>query len=166
MSHHLRNIAIIGGSGQSGTPIVKALLDSGRFNVTAITRTESSGTFPSAVRVHKGDCASDAFFESSLQGQDVLIITLAITAPKDLQSRLIRAAAVAGVPWILPCEFGSDPTNPEMFNGVPFFPPKKVYRDEIEQLGKSNWIGLVTGLWFDFVRSTILGLLVLRTGAD
>ena len=81
---HLKNIAIVGGAGQSGSPIVKSLLESGKFNVTAITRSESSSNFSPAVKVHKGSYASEEFLESALQGQEVLIIILGTTAPKDL----------------------------------------------------------------------------------
>jgi saccharopine dehydrogenase-like NADP-dependent oxidoreductase len=149
---HLKNIAIVGGAGQSGSPIVKSLLESGKFNVTAITRSESSSTFPSAVKVHKGSYNSEEFLESALQGQEVFIIILGTTAPKDLQIPLIKAAAAASVQWILPCEFGPDADSEELIKGVPFLASKKYYRDQIEEFGKSNWISFNCGLWFDFVR--------------
>jgi len=150
----VKNIAIVGGSGQSGSPIVESLVATGKFTITAISRDESSSTFPSPVKVVRGDY-SDSFFESSLKGQDALIIILATTAPKELQSRLIKAAASASVPWVLPCEFGPDDGNPTMSEGVPMLASKKRYRDEIQALGKSNWIGFVNGLWFDFVSALL-----------
>jgi uncharacterized protein YbjT (DUF2867 family) len=149
---HVKNIAIVGGAGQSGSHIVKSLLDSGKFNVTAITRSESSSTFPSAVKVHQGSYDSVKFLESALRDQEVFIIILGTTAPKDLQTRLIKAAAAASVPWILPCEFGPDADSEELNKGVPFLAAKKYYRDQIEELGKSSWISFNCGLWFDFVR--------------
>jgi dihydrodipicolinate reductase len=149
---HLKNIAIVGGAGQSGSPIVKSLLETGKFNVTAITRSESSSTFPSAVKVHKGRYDSEEFLEFALQGQEVLIIILGTTALKDLQTHMIMAAAAASVPWILPCEFGPDADSEELSKGVPFLVTKKYYRDQIEELGKSSWISFNCGLWFDFVR--------------
>ena len=147
----LKNIAIVGGAGQSGSPIVKSLLESGKFNVTAITRSESSSTFPSSVKVHKGSYDSEEFLESALQGQEVFIIVLATTAPTDLQTRLIKAAAAASVSWILPCEFGPDAASEELNKVVAFLASKKYYRDQIEELGKSSWISFNSGLWFDFV---------------
>jgi saccharopine dehydrogenase-like NADP-dependent oxidoreductase len=148
---HVKNIAIVGGAGQSGSHIVKSLLELGKFNVTAITRSESSSAFPSAVKVHKGSYDSVKFLESALQNQEVFIIILATTAPKDLQTRLIKAAAAASVPWVLPCEFGPDADSEELKKGVPFLAMKKYYRDQIEGLGKSSWISFNCGLWFDFV---------------
>jgi uncharacterized protein YbjT (DUF2867 family) len=147
----LKNICIVGGSGQAGSHIVDALLESNKFIVTALTRDDSSSTFPATVKVQRGDYSLSDFLISALQGQDALIIILAATAPKHLQSHLIEAAAAAGVPWILPCEFGPDTGNPLMVNSVPILASKKQYRDQIQELGKSSWIGFINGLWFDFV---------------
>jgi hypothetical protein len=149
---HVKNIAIVGGAGQSGSHIVKSLLESGKFDVTAITRSESSSTFPSAVKVHKGSYDSEEFLESALQEQEVFIIILGTTAPKDLQTRLIKAASAASVPWILPCEFGPDADSEELNKGLPILAAKKYYRDQIENFGKSSWISFNCGFWFDFVR--------------
>ena len=55
-----------------------------------------------------------------LQGQEVLIIILDTMTPRDIQSLLIEAAAAAGVPWVVPCEFGPDSGNPAMAAGVSF----------------------------------------------
>lgn len=143
----VKKIAIVGGSGQQGTPIVKALIASGNFAIRVITRNESASTFPPEVEVIRGDY-SDEFFTESLREQDVLIIILAYSAPKDLQSRLIQAAAAVSVPWVLPCEFGPDSGNPGLIEGVPPLMAKKKERDEIEALGKSCWIGVITGFWF------------------
>jgi len=38
----------------------------------------------------------------TLRGQQVLIITISVAAPSDTISKLVRAAAKAGVPYILP----------------------------------------------------------------
>ncbi|RDW75792.1 hypothetical protein BP5796_06613 [Coleophoma crateriformis] len=129
---HLKNIAIVGGSGHAGTPI------------------DSTSTFPDGVQIQKGDYSSLEFLTSALQEQDVLIILLAGLAPKDLQTRLIDAAAAAGVPWVLPCEFSPDTSNPLMADCISVLKEKKNYRDQIETLGKSSWIAVVTGLWFDY----------------
>ena len=159
---HLKNIAIAGASGNAGRHIIEALLASGNFNVTAVTRGQSSSTFPTAVKVHRGDYESLDFTVPVLQGQDVLIIVLAGMAPKDIQSRLIEAADQASVPWILPCEYGPDTANPTIAESLPVFQSKKRYRDEIEALGKSNWIAVITGLWFDSVRDSPYSTLCIR----
>ena len=38
----------------------------------------------------------------ALKGQQFLIITMAVTAPADTESKLIWAAAKAGVPYVMP----------------------------------------------------------------
>ena len=48
---------------------------------------------------------------SALNGMDVLIITMAVTAPPDTQAKLIHAAANAKVPWVFPNEWGLDHTD-------------------------------------------------------
>lgn len=72
--------------------------------MTAITRDESTSSFPAGVKVQRGSYTSDEFLVSALQDQDVFTAILVPMAPKDLQSGLIKAAAAAGVPWILPNE--------------------------------------------------------------
>ena len=138
------------GTGQVGTHILNALLDSSRFTVTAITRSDSSATFPRSVKVAKGNYEDEDFFVKALGGQDALIIAISFMAPPELQNRLIAAAAKACVPWVLPNEFGSDNAHPIM-SDIPTNGPKKQYRDEIEKLGKSSWIGIVNNPWYEFV---------------
>ncbi|EPE34281.1 NAD(P)-binding Rossmann-fold containing protein [Glarea lozoyensis ATCC 20868] len=146
----IKNIAIVGGSGQMGTPLVKALVESKRFNLTAITRSESDSTFPPTVNVLRGDYDSEDFLQSSFSNQEVLIIILATTAPKDLQPRLIRAATAVAVSYILPTEFGPDTANSALAQAVPFLFPKKSLRDQIKASQSSSLIAVVNGLWFDF----------------
>ena len=78
-----------------------------------------------------------------------------MTAP-DVQSGIINAAAKAGVPWILPNEWGQDGANAALADAVPLLKPKERYRREIEELGRSRWIGAANNPWFDFVRPSYL----------
>ena len=170
-SDHVKNIAVVGvsslsttffhlmnekliyieASGLVGSEIVKSLVEAGIFNVTALSRQDSSASFAPEVTVKRGDYGSSEFLESALQGQDVLIITLAVTTSPQVQSDLIKAAAKAGVPWILPNEYGQDGDNPELAKAVAILAGKGKYRKEIEELGRSSWIGIASNLWFDYV---------------
>ncbi|KAL9130565.1 MAG: hypothetical protein Q9217_001278 [Psora testacea] len=147
---HVRNIAVVGASGLVGGEILKSLLHSGTFNVTVLSRQNSTATFAPGITVKKGDYKSSDFLESALRGQDVLIITLAVTTSPEVQSDLIKAAAKAGVPWILPNEYGQDGANAELSEAVIFLGHKAKYRNEIEELGRSSWIGVASNLWFDY----------------
>jgi hypothetical protein len=86
----------------------------------------------------------------ALKGQDVLIITMNVLAAPDSSKKLIKAAADAGVPWILPNEWGSDASNPEAGADVMIYAPKKADREYIEELGVSSWIGIACGFWYEF----------------
>lgn len=84
-----------------------------------------------------------------MKGQDILIITMAIAAPRDQQNKLIEAAAEANVSWILPNEWGSDTAHPAIQRN-PTVARKLSVPKDIEKLGKSNWIGVVNNQWYEW----------------
>lgn len=59
------------------------------------------------------DYNNHASLVEGLKGQDALIITMATTAPKDTQQKLVAAAKDAGVQWIVPNEWGFSFNDPE-----------------------------------------------------
>ncbi|EAT81740.1 hypothetical protein HBH56_119110 [Parastagonospora nodorum] len=142
-----RKIVMVGASGTVGSPTLTALLKTGIHTITAVTRNESSATFPSGVQVKKGDYNDDSFLVSALKGHDVLILQLGIMQ-MELQVTLIEAAAKAGVPWVLPTEFGSDINSP-IAKDFEITGMKKKYRDLIEEKG-SSWVAIVNNPWFDW----------------
>lgn len=87
---------------------------------------------------------------TALQGQDALIITMANTAPAEQQIKLVRAAAAAKVPWILPNEWGSDTSHP--YNAG-IYKSKIAIHSLIEELG-SQWIAVVSNQWYEMSLST------------
>jgi uncharacterized protein YbjT (DUF2867 family) len=142
-----RKIAMVGATGTIGTPTLSALLKVGIHSITAITRAESDATFPSGVEVKKGDYNDASFLASALKGQDVLIMQLNMMQ-MELQVTLIEAAAKAGVPWVLPTEFGSDIYSP-IAADFAMTGSKKKYRDLIAEKGLS-WVAIVNNPWFDW----------------
>ena len=86
----------------------------------------------------------------ALQGQEVLVITMAVTAPRDQQTKLIEAAAAANVPWVLPNEYGCDPTNVELGKDILIAEPKIQQRRHMEKLEKSSWIAIICSFWYEF----------------
>ena len=138
----VQNVAILGASGSLGSHITNALLKTGRFTVTAISREESKATFPAEVKVTRGDLNSTSFLESALKNQHVLISTPAFGTDPSLELRVFDAAAKAGVPWILPNDFGSDVSSPKLQGkGIPVFDAKIAATEHIEKLGVAKWIG-------------------------
>lgn len=148
-SKQSRNITVVGGSGTIGAPIVAALVESGIHNVSVLSRADSKAEFPSAVKVHRGSYEDEAYLESVLAGQDVVIVTVSFTA-YGIQVPLFKAAAKARVPYVVPCEFGSDATDEALNREIILMNVKKPYRDLVEELGVSSWIGVTNNPWFDF----------------
>lgn len=165
LSKQPRNITVIGGRGNVGAAILAGLLAEGIHKVSVITRSEAAGpdgaapSFPAGVAaVHRGAYADAAFLASALRGQDVLVVTLAFGA-YEAQTAILDAAADAGVPWVVPCEFGSDATHAALNAEVSLMTAKIRYRAQVEARGVSAWIGVVTNPWFDFcMRSGMLGV--------
>jgi hypothetical protein len=143
---HLKEIAIVGATGTIGSHIVSALLTKSMFNITAISRADSKGTFPQGVKRSNVDYDDPSTLVSVLKGKDALIITMSVTAAKDTQAKLIRAAADAGITWVLPNEFGM--YNTEEAQNDTIGDGKTRDRQLIEEFGMS-WIGVTCGFWYE-----------------
>ncbi|KAF4625823.1 hypothetical protein G7Y89_g12344 [Cudoniella acicularis] len=148
--NHIENIAIVGAGGQVGKFITTALLSNGKHNLTAITRVGSTNKIPTGVTIKPVDYNSHASLVTALQGQDALIITMNVMAPPDTQSKLIAAAADANIPWVLTNEFGSSGYNEAADADTFLGPAKKAVRAQVESLGKSSWVGICCGFWYEF----------------
>ncbi|KAG2184206.1 hypothetical protein INT44_009221 [Umbelopsis vinacea] len=149
-NNHVERIAIVGVAGTIGSYMVDALLKSGNFKITAITRSDSTSQVPAGVEVKRIDYDNHDSIVEALQGQQVLIITMGTRAPRDHQTKLIEAAAAAKVPFVIPNEFGGDNADVASREDVIINSAKTQYRDHIEKLGVSSWIGICTGFWYEF----------------
>ncbi|MCJ1278307.1 hypothetical protein MMC21_006122 [Puttea exsequens] len=148
--NHISNIAIVGAGGQVGTFIVASLLARKQFTVTALTRADSTTAVPNGVKTVKVSYSNHDSLVKALTGQDALIITMAVTAPPDQQSRLIEAAAAASVPWILPNEWGIDGANAQLGKDTLLGEKLAQGREHIERLGVSAWIAFACSFWYEF----------------
>ncbi|KAK4690678.1 hypothetical protein P7C71_g6167, partial [Lecanoromycetidae sp. Uapishka_2] len=148
--NHVENVAIVGAGGQVGKYLVEELLKTGSHHITAITRAESSYKAPSGVKVTKVDYSDSEALVKALQGIEVLIITMAVTAPPEQQTALIDAAAAAHVPWVFPNEWGVDSSNDQLGKDTLIGERSKGYRKHIEELGKSSWIGITCSFWYEY----------------
>ena len=138
--------------GQVGKPITEYLLKTGKHIVTAIARPSSNSELPAGVKVARVDYSGDddAALVEVLQGQQALIITMSVTAPRDTTSKLVRAAAKAGVPYVLPNWYGHDAANDALCNDSLLSPFRDSICAEIESLGVSSYLLLVCGFWYEF----------------
>jgi hypothetical protein len=108
------------------------------------------------VVVKKGSFADESFLVRALKGQDVLLVIVPIPN-MDLGNLFIYAAAKAGVPYILPTEFGVD--TPKVGNEHSVMALKLARRRLIEELGVSSWIAVIVNFWLDAnIQSGLLGV--------
>ncbi|KAF4438603.1 NAD(P)-binding domain-containing [Fusarium acutatum] len=154
-----RKIAIIGSSGQVGRPTVKALLASGIHTITAVQRIEATSTFPPEVIVKCSDLKDESFLASTVQGHDAVVLMPPLPHLVSLQEPAVRAAGTAGVPYILPAEFGPDPFASKLIEDNQLLQDKKKIRDLIEELGVSSWISVAVGPFLDVnIKSDLWGI--------
>ncbi|KAF8853459.1 isoflavone reductase family protein-like protein CipA [Acephala macrosclerotiorum] len=127
----IKNVAVVGASGALGAPVLKAIVDSGKFHVTAVSREGSKSTFPSSVKVVKADYSSVDSLTTAFKGQDAIISAVSTEGFLG-QLVLIDAAIAAGVKRFLPSEFGSDLSHP-VTSKLPVFGYKLAVRKHIEE---------------------------------
>ena len=131
--------------------MTEEMLKLGRYKVTALTRADSTNKVPEGCEIKMIDYTNQASIVDALRGHDALIITMNTMAPPEQQTKLIEAAAEANVAWILPNEFGYDIEHPGLEKDIaPIGAKHKEYRKHIEKLGKSSWIGVTCGFWYEY----------------
>lgn len=148
MSSPIKNVVVVGASGDVGQPLVKALLESD-FNVTALTRESSSAIFPSGVKVIKTDYSPTSLVEA-FQGQDAVVSTIASTSVRT-QTSLVDSAIAAGVKVFLPSEFGVDTAASNAVDVIPGLTAKIETVQYLKSVqAKISWAVVVTGALFDW----------------
>ncbi|KAJ5727694.1 isoflavone reductase family protein (CipA) [Penicillium malachiteum] len=145
----IERVAIVGAGGTIGLPITKALLKTGKHTVTALSRKDSGNKLPEGVLVATVNYNDEATIVAALKGQQFLIITMAPTAPKGTHSKLVQAAAKAGVPYVMPNWYAADIDNTKLSGGTFLGPQDQANRNEIESLGM-QWITMCCGFWYDY----------------
>ncbi|KAH6989565.1 hypothetical protein BKA56DRAFT_477220 [Ilyonectria sp. MPI-CAGE-AT-0026] len=145
----IERVAIIGAGGTIGSHITAALLQTGKHSVKALTRKGSSNKLPEGVVVAPIDYSDQASIVAALKDQQFFIITMAPTAPRDTHSKLVQAAAKAGVPYVMPNGYAGDIDNIKLGEDTLLGPVAKANRDEIERLGM-QWITVCCGFWYDY----------------
>ncbi|KAF1999123.1 isoflavone reductase family protein-like protein CipA [Amniculicola lignicola CBS 123094] len=158
MSSEIKNVIIVGASGNLGPAILNAFLKSS-FNVSVLSRESSTATFPDNVKVIKADYDSPESLTAALKGQDAVVSLYASAAIGD-QTKLIDAAIAAGVKHFIPSEYGSNTTNPKLVEVVPVFAGKVATVNYLKSKESViNWSAIVTGPFFDWgLKVGFLGL--------
>ncbi|KAI9742767.1 MAG: hypothetical protein M1818_003496 [Claussenomyces sp. TS43310] len=149
--NRIEKVAIIGAGGRVGKHFAEELVKTGKHAVVALTRAESKSKFPEGVKVVQINYDDEESIVSALKGQQFLIITLAVQGPSsETHSNLVKAAAKAGVPYIMPNAYGTDIMNKkfgeENLTGVVCLQ----HCVEIEGTGVSSYIAMVCGQWYEW----------------
>ncbi|KAF2637337.1 NAD(P)-binding protein [Massarina eburnea CBS 473.64] len=156
----IEKVAIVGAGGKMGTHLTEHLLKTGKHVLTAIARPDSTSKFPDGVEVARVDYRGDdlSALARALKGQQFLLITMSIMAPRDTISKLIRAAAQAGVPYVLPNWFGHDPNNKTLCDDTLLSGMNDPIRAEVESLGVSSYPcgGGPNRFGFDFPKRSLV----------
>ncbi|KAI0384180.1 NAD(P)-binding protein [Hypomontagnella monticulosa] len=131
----IKRVAIFGAAGNFGTPITAALVKAG-FDVTIITRAESSSTFPDGIPVIRTEYTAEKL-TVALKGQDAVVCAVG-PAGVPTQTAMLDAAEAAGVKRFIVDDFGWGPN----FNSLPEFQPigaqRRIAWDHAEKISKRN----------------------------
>ncbi|KAM0556947.1 hypothetical protein ACHAPJ_005623 [Fusarium lateritium] len=146
----IERVAIIGVGGSVGKYLTKSLIEAGKHTVTAITRPGSTSKVPEGANAVVVDYDDEKSLVEALRGQQFLAISLSVMSPAGTQEKIIKAAATAGVPWIMPNCWGSDFTNKSLaeenmtgagvISGI----------NAIEEAGVASWIAMCCSFWYEF----------------
>lgn len=104
---------------------------------------------PKGLSVAEVDFDDHASLVSALKGHDALIISLSVTAPRDTQSKLVKASAEANIKWIMPNEYGVNASDESIANDTMIGIGARHVRKEIEQAGLS-WVSLTCSFWLEW----------------
>ena len=151
MSESIKNVVVVGASGNLGAPILQALLDSSVLNITVLSRATSEATFPPGVNVRKTDYTLSSLV-SAFEGADAVVSAVGMGGFAH-QKTMIDAAVKAGVKRFIPSEFSVNTMSPAVCVLVPVFAGKKDIIDYLvltEREGLS-WTGIAVGLLLDWV---------------
>jgi hypothetical protein len=138
--------------GHVGRLVAEELLKTGKHTITALRRAESKAELPEGVKAVTVDYSSEDSLTEALRGHDFLVISLAVTVAYDeTEATLYRAAARAGVPYVMPNHYNVDIDNEKLIAEImPDHPwPWPVRKQLLEGLGL-GWTALCCSFWYDF----------------
>ncbi|KAK9243183.1 hypothetical protein V1506DRAFT_562260 [Lipomyces tetrasporus] len=148
-TNQIRRVAIVGAGGSVGKHIAQELLKTEKHTVTALTRSGSQSKLPEGVQPVYVNYDDEASLATALEGQEFLIITLSVMAPPGTQSKLVQAAAKAGIRYVMPNVWGNDVTNEGLVSSLQNWGRSRAVINEIEKTGVSSWIALICGFWYE-----------------
>ncbi|KAL2877627.1 hypothetical protein SGCOL_007156 [Colletotrichum sp. CLE4] len=155
----LKNIAVIGGTGDLGHVIVNQLAAAGIFNLVVITRGSHAKTFPPGVKTVAADYESLDDLTVAFRGFDAVVCVV----PGHLEALLLRileAAIAAEVKRFIPSEFGSDHRNPST-QSVPLSASKIRVDEALKKAaaaGRIEYTSILGGPWIEWLMTCDTGM--------
>ncbi|KAF2711073.1 NAD(P)-binding protein [Pleomassaria siparia CBS 279.74] len=149
LTKHIERVAIVGANGNLGKHFTEELLKTGKHTITVLTRPGGKGKLPVGIKVAEVDYNDEASLVSALTGQQFLIITLSFMAPSDTHSKIVKAAAKASVPYIMPNVFGYNVLNESIRKDAPGGDAELRHILEVKGLGAS-YVTMACGSWFEW----------------
>jgi len=146
----IKRVAVVGGSGATGLPVVQALLQA-NLEVSVLSRISSTATFPEGVNVIKTDYSHESLV-NALRGQEAVVSTIS-TYSLEQQISIVDAAIEAGVRRFLPSEFGVDTSSRALGEGG--LPPALTKTETAAYLKSKEYTGMtwtcvIVGAFFDW----------------
>ncbi|RDW60608.1 hypothetical protein BP6252_11991 [Coleophoma cylindrospora] len=150
MATQLKNVVIIGASGNVGKLVLGAFDGASQFKVTVLSRSSSDATFPAGFTVRKTDY-SESDLVAAFQGQDAVISVVGMGGFTE-QKKFIDAAVSAGVKRFIPSEFSSNTLSPAVLQLLPVFGQKMEVLEYLKTKEASGltWTAIWTALLFDW----------------
>ncbi|KAL4745747.1 hypothetical protein BDW72DRAFT_211064 [Aspergillus terricola var. indicus] len=149
MSSPLKKITLVGASGAIGQILLAALLEASDFDITVLTRSSSTASFPASVTVRKSEFSLTEL-RGALAGQDAVISAVGASAFAE-QKKLIDAAVAAGVSRFIPSEFSAESQNDTVLALLPLFGQKKEVIDYLKTKEIDiSWTGIACSGLFDW----------------
>lgn len=140
MSQTPKSVIVIGGGGNLGPSILTALTNELQFNVSVLSRSNSTSVFPANVRVVK---ISENYPENELleafAGQDAVVSTITHNSLTD-QIRIIDAAVKAGVKRFVPSDFGGSMSETAL-QLAPFMNDKIAVQNHLNRSNQQPFLG-------------------------
>ncbi|KAF5660879.1 2'-hydroxyisoflavone reductase [Fusarium heterosporum] len=162
MAEEIKTVMILGGRGNLGPHLIKALLEA-EFDVSVLSRVSSDATDATfqGAKVVKSDYSFSSLVDV-FTGKDAVISTLS-TANIAEQKIVIDAVAAAKVKRFMPSEFGSDTSVDGLETMAPFLKGKQDVMDHVKSKEAQglSWTALFTGPWIDWMLIEGRGLLCL-----
>ncbi len=118
--------------------------------MTALTREDSKSELPEGVKVARVNYDNEETLVPALKGQQFLVITLAAMGPQDTHAKIVKAAAKAGIPYIMPNNYGSDLENKKLAEEFLIGKASLERCADIKNTGVCSYVSMVCSFWYEW----------------